>query len=179
MILVVGIVVALLLGFMYVIFMRYCAGFVVWMSVVGIILVAAAFGAWCYIKSGWIPAEWVNFVAEFLDEIGIASDFVVASSVNDSYEVLETLDIDITEFTTVSFQPCPVLRDWRPRRGFSVLVGGRFDSRFPAVAVVMSRPTGFTRCVESLCSGDDDCGTYTDHCSHCHREEDQHRNRFD
>eukprot|EP00750_Incisomonas_marina_P033288 INCI9733.1.p1 GENE.INCI9733.1~~INCI9733.1.p1 ORF type:complete len:813 (+),score=137.87 INCI9733.1:160-2598(+) len=104
-IVILGILGALVLGFAYVLFMRWCAGFVVWISIVGIILVALVFGAWCYIKSGWVPAAWVDFVAQTLGEMGILDAYVVDVSVVEAANstvgqaVFGTLDIDISEYS--------------------------------------------------------------------------------
>jgi hypothetical protein len=101
-IVVLGVVGALALGFGYVIFMRFCAGFIVWLSIVAILLVVAAFGSWCYIKSGWVPADQVNFITDFLEDLGIITDFaVVDKALNNTYAVLATLDIDVSQFTEV------------------------------------------------------------------------------
>ena len=94
---------ALALGFVYILFMRFCAGCVVWTSIVGILCVIFAVGAWCYIKSGWIPSEWIEFVTDQLNEMGIMTAFVVEDTfiTNGTIEVLQTLDIDISEYTAV------------------------------------------------------------------------------
>lgn len=99
---IVGVGVAIVLGFLYIIFMRFCAGCVVWTAIIAILLVIFTLGGWCYIKSGWIPSTWLEFVTNQLAEVGIVTDFLIKSASNKTFEAVATLDVDISAISNVS-----------------------------------------------------------------------------